>query len=353
MGPFPRVPSFIPHCLYRLVRLFAFSSLTPYTFLMDRFIHEKIEIGISACQFGGRVRYNGKGQDVTRLIGRERSDFIWHPLCPEVMSGMGVPRVPVSLRGGNGDDFWEGRAEVKSREGVNLGDWMKLGCASCLETLKRSGVKAFVFMEGSPSCGVYRTSLKNKRLGHPPGIFGSLLLREGFFLIPSQDLQSPIKWWDWRRRLFAFLWLSDQGFAAPSEVVEVWHVLKFLCQEISRSEADGIGRQIADMKSLSPGDYPRLKKKILDLLRRPSEVRRIKQSLWKHYRFLNKRFGIEAEGVRMPEDERGVSKIASELLSLEILSSREGVLFGSVPVHYQRPQTAGEPELDGGEPEES
>lgn len=320
---------------------------------MEGFIDTKIGIGISACQFGGRVRYNGKGQDVTRLLGRERSDFIWHPLCPEVMSGMGVPRVPVSLRGGNGDDFWEGRAEVKSREGENLGEWMRKGCASCLDTLTRSGVRAFVFMEGSPSCGVYRTSLKNKRLGHPPGIFGSLLLREGFFLIPAQDLQSPIKWWDWRRRLFAFVWLSDQAFAAPSEIVEIWHLLKFLCQEISRAEADEIGRRIADMKSLSNREYPGLKKEILDLLRRPSEVRRIKQALWKHYRFLNKRFGIESESVRMPDDDRGVSKIASELLSLEILTSREGLLFGAVPIHYRRAPSAGEPELESGENEDA
>lgn len=316
---------------------------------MDTIIEKKIAIGISACQFGGKVRYNGKGQDVTRLIGRERSDFIWHPLCPEVMSGMGVPRVPVSLRGGNGDDFWAGRAEVKSREGENLGDWMRAGCEACLESLKRAGVKAFVFMEGSPSCGVYRTSLKNKRLGHPPGIFGSLLLKEGFFLIPAADLQSPIRWWDWRRRLFAYLWLADAPFDTASEVVERWHILKFLCQELSRSTADGMGREIADLKGFTGDDFAGLKRRILDLLRQPSDIRKIKQSLWKNYRFLNKHFGVESETVRMPQDERGMTRIAAELLSLEIVTSRQGLLFGPVPIHYRRAETvpdAEEPSLE-------
>ncbi len=303
---------------------------------MDNIIEYKISIGVSACQFGCKVRYNGKGQDVTRLIGRERADFIWHPVCPEVMSGMGVPRNPVSLRSGNGDDFWAGTADLKSRSGVNMNELMRAGSESCLSALKRAGVKVFVFMEGSPSCGVYRTSLKNKRLGHPPGIFGSVLLREGFFVIPSIDLQSPIRWWDWRRRMFAFVWLSDRDFGTPQEAAECWHIVKFLCQEISRREADAMGKTIAGIKSFSASDYGALKKQILELLRRPSEIRKIKQSLWKNYIFLKKRFGIESALIGMPEDERSLTRIAGELLALEILTAKEGLLFGPVPVHYRR-----------------
>ena len=102
---------------------------------MENIIVNKIEIGISACQFGCKVRYNGKGQDVTRVIGRECADFIWHPVCSEIMSGMGVPRNPVSLRNGNGDDFWEGKADIKSRAGVNMNEWLRAGSASCLASL--------------------------------------------------------------------------------------------------------------------------------------------------------------------------------------------------------------------------
>lgn len=303
---------------------------------MDNIIEDKISIGISACQFGCKVRYNGKGIDVTRLIGRERSDFIWHPVCPEVMSGMGVPRNPVSLRGGNGDSFWEGKADLKSRDGINLNDWMRAGCESCLDALRRAQVKVYVFMEGSPSCGVYRTSLKNKRLGNPPGIFGSLLLREGFFLIPAADLQSPIRWWDWRRRMFAFVWLSEKPFDTPQEIVDTWHILKFLCQELSRKEADDIGKSVAAVNALTREDTAELKSRILNLLRSPSEIKRIKQSLWKNYTFLKKHYGIESEFVSEPETERSMTRIATELLALEILSSKEGLLFGPSPVHYRR-----------------
>lgn len=311
---------------------------------MERVIDHKIAIGISACQFGCKVRYNGKGQDVTRLIGRERADFVWHPVCPEVMSGMGVPRDPVSLRNGNGDDFWAAKADIKSRNGANMNVWVREGCESCLAALKRAESRVFVFMEGSPSCGVYRTSLKNKRLGHPPGIFGSILLREGFFAIPSVDLQSPIRWWDWRRRMFAFVWLDEAAFDTAHEAVESWHILKFLCQELSRKEADSIGKSIADLKNLSAEDLAALKRRILDLLRRPSEIRRITQSLWKNYVFLKKHFGVESDLIGMPKDERSMTRIAGELLALEILTEKAGLLFGSAPIHYRRADRPAMPE---------
>lgn len=74
---------------------------------MENYIVSKIKIGISACQFGANVRYNGKGWDMTDYLKREKNEFVWYPMCPEVQSGLGVPRVSISLRGGNGDDFWE------------------------------------------------------------------------------------------------------------------------------------------------------------------------------------------------------------------------------------------------------
>ena len=77
----------------------------------------------------------------------------------------------------------------------------------------------------------------------------------------------------------------------------------------------------------------------------PSDIQNIKQSLWKNYRFLNKRFGIESETVKMPAEERGMTRIAAELLSLEIVTSRQNLLFGPVPVHYDR-SGSGTPEAD-------
>jgi uncharacterized protein YbbK (DUF523 family) len=181
------------------------------------------------------------------------TSFVWTPVCPEVMSGLGIPRDPVRLSGGNGKDFWKGTARMKSRSDEDVTEMIRAGCRDCLEALKRAKVEAFVFMEGSPSCGGYCTTLKNKRLGNPPGVFGALLLEEDLFLTPALDLESPIKWWDWRRRLHAFCWLKRLEISGKDQLYTAWHHLKFVCQEIDLNEARRIGAWLGCQNAFRQG----------------------------------------------------------------------------------------------------
>jgi uncharacterized protein YbbK (DUF523 family) len=302
---------------------------------MNNYLVSKIKIGISACQFGANFRYDGKGNDITENLKREKNEFIWFPVCPEVASGLGVPRSPVSLRGGNGDDFWQGNAHIKNRDSEILDEKVKNGNLFCFNQLKEQNIDVFIFMEGSPSCGVYRTSLKGKRLGNPPGIFGSLLLKENIFLIPSVDLQSPIKWWDWRRRMYAFVWLKNQDIKTMQEIYDSWHIVKFLCQELNRKESDEIGQILAN-GNLSEDSITDIKNKMLLLLRKPSSIEKIKQSLWKNYSWLHKKKKINIEEVMSPTNIRNMSHIAKELVKLEVISREENLLFGASPIYRER-----------------
>ena len=297
---------------------------------MDFKLKERINIGISACQIGAKVRYNVKGYDMLGYLEREKADYIWHPVCPEVMSGMGVPREPIRIVGGNGFDVLNGRAQIKNRHGRVLTDKLLTGSNACIETLKNGNVEVFIYMEGSPSCGVYRTTLKNKRLGHPPGLFGAMLLDEEIFLIPSSDLQSPVKWWDSRRRLQAFVWLKRQNIEKPKDLYEVWHILKFLCQELDNEWARDFGHKIGDLTNY---DLQVLKKEILFCLRKPSSLERIKGSLKKNYSFLRKRFDLSLD-VDF-DDIRGMRRIAEKMLLLERLLKQEEYLFGTAPIDYK------------------
>lgn len=202
---------------------------------MNPVLESSVKIGISACLYDCKIRYNGKGWDQVKFLGRERGEFTWYPVCVETAAGLGVPREAIRLQGGDGYSVWKNEAHVKSSSGRDVTKVLKNSCEFSVEMLKREGVQAFIYMEGSPSCGVYRTTLKNKRLGKPPGVFGARLLEEGLFLIPGQDLASPLRWWDWRRRLFAFIWLKEQPLTSRQEVFEVWHTLKFLCQELDET----------------------------------------------------------------------------------------------------------------------
>ncbi len=310
---------------------------------------DKIPIGISLCCMGGPVRYNAKGFDMLANLGREKLDFVWCPVCPECMAGMGIPRDPVHLSNGTGDDVWEGKAEVKDRHGRLVTQKMIEGCKACMEALKRCNARVFVYMDGSPSCGVYRTTLKSTKRGNPPGTFGSLLLKEGYFLIPASDLQSPLKWWDWRRRMLAFLWLSDLPITSMQELYDVWYRLKFLCQELDNSWAREMGRTLAALQKTDFSAFePKFRAEVLELLRRPSTTAKMTNSLWKHYSHYRKSRGKSVEEINSPDFRRGVTKIAEELLKMERTAVEDEYLFGASPVIY-RDQRRLKPKIGAGD----
>lgn len=149
---------------------------------MDTVLKEKINLGISACMYGCKVRYNKKGWNMSELFGRDQTSFIWHPVCPESLSGMGIPRSPIRVIGESGRAVLEGNAKIKNREGKDVTDMLIKGCNASIEALERANVFAFVYMEGSPSCGVYRTTLKNNRMGKPQEFLVPCYLTETFFL---------------------------------------------------------------------------------------------------------------------------------------------------------------------------
>jgi uncharacterized protein YbbK (DUF523 family)/uncharacterized protein YbgA (DUF1722 family) len=255
---------------------------------MSQILTDKIKVGISACNFGAMVGWNRRGWDRPLLLGREKDDFIWTPVCPEVNSGLGVRRVPVRLTGGNGYDFWAGSVKIKNRLGRDVSESLREGYLRSLEILKKAEIEAFIFMEGSPTCGIYRTTLRDRRLGQPPGAFGALLLAQKFFLIPAPDLESPVKWWDWRRRLHAFAWLKRQEITSKKQIYDIWHLLKFICQEAAPKESAEMGRRLAAMpKKFSAQFANAWKSDVLLLLRRPSTLPRISSimlNLYAHYR---------------------------------------------------------------------
>jgi len=297
---------------------------------------ERIRIGISACNFGAKVRWNRRGWDRLDALGRERLDYTWTPVCPEVNSGLGVPRAPIRLITGNGDDLWTGGAEIKDRNGRNVTALMKTGMQTSLGILKQADIHAYVFMEGSPSCGVYRTTLRDKRLGKPPGAFGSLLLREAFFLIPAVDLESPVKWWDWRRRLHAFIWLTRAQLSDKQQVYDIWYHFKFLCQEVNDAQAREIGRELAAMpKAFAPEFVESWRMNVLRLIRQPSSFKRIHAIMLKHYAHFRRTFNISATVLKVPESTTGKTKFVEELNKLERLSVEKGYEFTGAPIIYR------------------
>lgn len=302
---------------------------------MEKVLKNKLKVGISECCFGSKVRYNGKGFDYVKNFGRENEQFTFYPLCPECLAGLGVPRTPISIKGGSGQDVLDGTAKIKNKKGEDVTEKLLKACNYSLELLKSEGAYIYMYKEGSPSCGVYRTTLKDKRLGNPPGIFGAMLLKEGFFMVCADDLESPIKRWDIRRRLNAFVWVKETEIENKNQLYDIWHTVKFLCQELDEKIARSLGYELSILDNFQKEDIEKYRKTMLEIIRKPSTLKKIKGWLWKNYSYYRKHKDIKLDIVKEPTDLRSNTILAEELIKLENKLYTEGYSFGSSPILYR------------------
>lgn len=305
-------------------------------------ITEKVPVGISACVFDCPVRYNGRAFDALSLLGRERGDFVFTPVCPECLAGLGVPRMPIHLTG-TGQEVLAGRARVLDRRGRDRTDAVLAGARAAIETLERAGVVAFIAKESSPTCGLFKARVGKRRTESSAGsgVFGAMLLERGWFLIPDSGLSNALTWWDWRRRLHAWLWLARLPLERARDIYEAWHVVKFILQETDRPFAESIGRRLAALpKGASREELEQVRAEVLERLRRPSNRARIRQALWKTYVHARKHGrldGIDVHGLTVdsPEVRANLDAIASQVTLLERISFENDLLFGTSPVIYR------------------
>ncbi|MBN2822337.1 MAG: DUF523 domain-containing protein [Coriobacteriia bacterium] len=309
---------------------------------MVQIITNKPSVGVSACLFNCPVRYNGKKLNAVGKLGRERADFAFTPVCPECMAGFGVPRESIHLTG-SGQQVLAGTAAARNHHGVNVTSDLIAGCQASIEALERAGVRAVILKEESPTCGLFKARIGKKRREQVTGsgVFGAMLREKGWFLIPDKAFDSALTWWDWRRRLHAWLWLSDRSLQTNGELTDAWHVVKFIVQETDRPFADEVGRALAGLpKNAPPELLEKHRKTILHGLERPTTRARATQALWKTYANLKNHGKLEGVDlhdltVNSPEVRRNVTTIAAELTSLERVAFENDLLFGTSPVIYR------------------
>jgi uncharacterized protein YbbK (DUF523 family) len=305
---------------------------------VPQLITRKVPVGISACAFGCPVRYNGHGTDALGILGRERSDFEFTPVCPECLAGLGVPRVPIHLTG-SGAEVLAGTEAVRDRRGRDVTEAVIAGCRDAMAALDRAGVVAFIAREASPTCGLAKARVGKRRTEQRgAGVFGAMLAERDLFLIPDDGLANSLSWWDWRRRLHAWLWLRDRPIERSSDLYEAWHVVKFIVQETDRPFADAMGRRLAALpKGASAAELDPLRRDILGALTRPSTKARIRSAMWKTYAHARKKGrleGVDLHDLRAdsPEVRLNVDELARELTRMERISFENDLLFGTSPV---------------------
>jgi uncharacterized protein YbgA (DUF1722 family)/uncharacterized protein YbbK (DUF523 family) len=145
---------------------------------------EKIKLGISACLLGENVRYDG-GHKLDLFLTETLGQYVEYvPVCPEVESGLPVPRESMHLEG-NPDSPRLMTIRTKQDLTERMIQWARKRVAG----LEKEGLCGFIFKSDSPSSGMERVRIYNEK-GMPVkkgvGIFTRIFMNH-FPLLPVED----------------------------------------------------------------------------------------------------------------------------------------------------------------------
>jgi uncharacterized protein YbgA (DUF1722 family)/uncharacterized protein YbbK (DUF523 family) len=143
-----------------------------------------INIGVSACLLGERVRYDG-GHKLDHYITDTLVRFFsFVPVCPEVESGMPTPREAMRLEGDPANPRLMTRRSRIDKTGQML-DY----CNTKIPELALADLCGFIFKKGSPSSGLFRVKVYGTT-GIPAksgsGLFAAAVARR-FPLLPMEE----------------------------------------------------------------------------------------------------------------------------------------------------------------------
>ena len=143
---------------------------------------KKIPIGISSCLLGENVRFDGGHKRDAYIVGTLSEYFEFHPFCPEVAIGLGIPRPTIHL--------------VKINQEVRCVG-IKDPSMDVTERLRESAEQqktaqadlcGYILKKDSPSCGMERVKVyayaQPRREG--VGIFAQALMTH-YPLLPVEE----------------------------------------------------------------------------------------------------------------------------------------------------------------------
>jgi uncharacterized protein YbbK (DUF523 family) len=146
---------------------------------------KKLKIGISSCLLGNKVRYDGNhklDRIITETLGRF---FQFIPFCPEVGSGLSIPREAMNLVG----DPSSPRL-LTTRTQIDLTERLISYTEATLNSIVSEDLCGFIFKSKSPSCGLFDTNVIAAPNGSPTkksiGLFAAAFTKK-FPLVPVTD----------------------------------------------------------------------------------------------------------------------------------------------------------------------
>ena len=134
---------------------------------------------VSACLLGENCKYNGSSNKSEALL-RLLSGHTVVPVCPEVLGGLPVPRVPAEIVNGT----------VINREGTDVDGAFRRGAEKALSVVIQEQPDLVILQSRSPSCGVKQIydGTFSGTLVPGRGVFAELAEQAGFTVMDVEDI---------------------------------------------------------------------------------------------------------------------------------------------------------------------
>lgn len=135
---------------------------------------------VSACLAGLPCRYDGRSKPDPGIVALvEEGGAI--PVCAEQLGGLGTPRAPAEIVGGDGHDVLRGHARVLTDTGEDVTAQFLEGAGRTAALAREHGVQEAVLQARSPSCGCGRIydGTHSGSLGDGDGVLAALLQENG------------------------------------------------------------------------------------------------------------------------------------------------------------------------------
>ena len=211
---------------------------------------EKIKLGISSCLLGEKVRYDG-GHKLDHFLTDTLGAYVdWVPVCPEVESGLSVPREAMHLVGDP-----EAPRLVTIRSGVDHTSLMRRWANKTVKLLAAEDLCGFVFKSRSPSSGMRGVKIYSPE-GMPvstgSGLFAKAF-QDRFPLLPVEDegrLHDPALRENFIERIFVYKrWQECSSLDKTIGGLVLFHTShKLLIMAHSPRHYSALGKLVADPK---------------------------------------------------------------------------------------------------------
>ena len=142
-----------------------------------------MRILVSACLLGENCKYNG-GNNYNPAVAEFVKDKEVLPICPEMMAGMGCPRIPIEIVDG----------VLMDRDGNNVDAAMRKAVEQAMEMIREEDILCAVLQSRSPTCGVnqiYDGSFTGKLI-EGSGVLAQALKLVGYRVVDAEDIKNPL-----------------------------------------------------------------------------------------------------------------------------------------------------------------